>query len=186
MITVNKLIKNIMSIFSTETRRQAELRRDIFKFFLIFSRFEFSLKSSGFLNKKKNGESAEPGWDTFVKKYKLTFKIHDELQESFDYLTDPSSAPNRQILVVTAEGSADEKLSTTWKPQNIDANAPELKKVTDSIRLVRNNLFHGGKYGDKTWDDPERTKLLIEHSIKVIWALLELDSEVEGIFENFA
>ncbi|WP_323908392.1 hypothetical protein [Aeromonas veronii] len=186
MITVNKFIKKMLSIFSNELKQQQKLERDIFNFLLVFSRFEFSLKTSGFLVKKKNGDTAEPNWDAFVKKYKTIFQVTDEINESFVYLTAKDSAPNRQALVISDEGCAHETLSTIWKPQNIDTNAPDLKKVTDSIRLIRNNLFHGGKYGDKSWSNIERTCLLIEHSINVMWVIVRLDNNIESYFEDFA
>ncbi|WP_407531880.1 hypothetical protein [Vibrio parahaemolyticus] len=186
MITVDKFMQKMLVMFSSEQKKQEKLEKEIFKFFVIFSRFEFALKSSGFLVKKPSGKSAEPNWDSFVKKYKETFQVTDDLNNSFTYLTNQCSAPSRQILVVSDEGTVNEVLSSTWKEQNIDVNAPELKKVVDSIKLVRNNLFHGGKYGDKSWNDPDRTSLLIEHSIKVIWALVGLNSDIEVYFEDFA
>ncbi|WP_230432141.1 hypothetical protein [Plesiomonas shigelloides] len=183
-------MQKMLVMFSSEKKKQEKLEKEIFKFFVIFSRFEFALKSSGFLVKKPSEKPsekpAEPNWDSFVKKYKKTFQVTDELNNSFTYLTNQCSAPSRQILVVSDEGTVNEVLSSTWKKQNIDANAPDLKKVVDSIKLVRNNLFHGGKYGDKSWNDPERTSLLIEHSIKVIWALVELNSDIEVYFVEFA
>ncbi|MGI2801004.1 hypothetical protein ACRTC3_20820 [Photobacterium damselae] len=178
MISVDKFMQQMFDMFSSEQEIQKKLEKDIFQFFVIFSRFEFALKSSGFLQKQK--KNAEPDWNSFVKKYKDTFQVTEALSPSFSYLTEQKSAPNRQMLKVS-NGA----LSTTWEKQNINVKDPELKKVTDSIKLVRNNLFHGGKYGDKSWNEPKRTSILINHSIKVILALVELDQEIKISFENF-
>jgi len=38
----------------------------------------------------------------------------------------------------------------------------ELCKVVRLLKTIRNNLFHGGKHGADGWDDPERTKKLLQ------------------------
>ena len=171
-----------MSMFSCEDQQQEQLKKDIFKLFVIYSRFEFALKASGYLVKKNAGKPAEPNWDLFVRRYKNAFKVSGKIEISFNFLTEQKTAPNRQVLVVSNKG----ELSTKWVTQNIDPNSPELKRVVDSIKLIRNNLFHGGKYGEESWNNLERARLLIEHVINVIWTLVELDKDIEAYFEDFA
>ena len=70
----------------------------------------------------------------------------------------PQPVPGRRLRVVAANAGL------AWKELQFEANEFELQKVTLLLRLVRNNLFHGGKHGDKHWDDPESTVRLLKQS----------------------
>jgi hypothetical protein len=61
-----------------------------------------------------------------------------------------------------------------WKELQFEANEFELQKVTLLLRLVRNNLFHGGRHGDAHWDIPERTVQLLQQGQIVLDELVEL------------
>ena len=59
-----------------------------------------------------------------------------------------------------------------------------LKKVSRSIKTIRNNLFHGGKYGDKDWDNRDRIKFLLENGNSVIEQLTKLDSALREYYSK--
>jgi hypothetical protein len=169
-------------MFSLSEDEQSEVKNTTFNFFVIFSRFEFALKEAGFINNNGEGGSVEASWDKFIKKYKKQYVVKHEFLNSFDYLTKNTTAPNKQVIQVIAE----DELKAIWRNQSIDPHAPELKKVIDSIKIVRNNLFHGGKYGHKSWNDKERTQKLIEHSIIAIFSFIELDETIRYYFYDLA
>jgi len=135
-----------------------ELSLRAFEFFYWFSRFEFALKENGYLRSDVVGADAEPGWDKFVRTKKNA------------YTASPSAvnivqlAPRKQV--VTQGGGIG------WRSNN--ATSANLGNVVGFLKTVRNNLFHGGKHGDKGWDDPERTRALLESGIAVLDELADL------------
>ncbi|EJB8691729.1 hypothetical protein C1S99_25215 [Vibrio parahaemolyticus] len=177
-----KKIEQFLQMFSQDARKQQRLKDDIFNFFVVFSRFEFALKESGYLKDKK---VAEPSWDKFVTKYKTEFSVNEDIQESYIYLTSEETRPNKQKTNKTNQ-NGEEVFNTYWDKFNLDAGAPELKKACDVVLTIRNNLFHGGKYGEKTWNDPEKTTLFVNHSVVLILAFTKLDEDIQVYFENFA
>jgi hypothetical protein len=151
----------------------------VLSFFKTFSRFEFTLKESAYL--KQNGNrNALPDWDKFVKDNKDKYKPSANAQNAVDALL--SAPPNRQKVIESEEG----KLSTCWEPMTFNENTPVLKKLTDIILCIRNNLFHGGKYGHKSWDDKNRTTFLLDNSIIAIKDLLNIDEQLSVHFNDFA
>jgi len=50
------------------------------------------------------------------------------------------------------------------------------------IRIVRNNLFHGGKFPLAPVQEPARNPLLLHHALVIIYACLPLDAEVNAYF----
>ena len=124
-----------------------KMRNCSFEYFYWFSRFEFALKERGYLKDKNPGAKAEPDWDDFVKKHK------DKYHSSAEAIDLIKLHPKRQKV---AEA---EKLE--WEPVGISHCNNDLCKIVAMIKTVRNNLFHGGKHGDKDVDDLQRnTKLL--------------------------
>lgn len=55
-----------------------------------------------------------------------------------------------------------------------------LNVLIDCIKRVRNNLFHGGKYGCNGFESPQRSLLLIESSIAILEYLKRfLEAEID-------
>lgn len=52
-----KKIEQFLQMFSQDARKQQRLKDDIFNFFVVFSRFEFALKESGYLKDKKSSRT---------------------------------------------------------------------------------------------------------------------------------
>lgn len=110
-------------------------REIVFHFFAAFSRFEYAMKAAGWARSGK-GDAAEPDWDRVVKELKRAPE-EDKARvraRAGILLTAP---PRKQIL---------RKGSLGW--QEAGKSGDDLRQLIDSLKRVRNNLFHGGKYTD--------------------------------------
>lgn len=135
------------------------LQEAAFDFLYWFSRFEFALKERQFLKSTDAGKKAEPNWDRFVKKHRNGYAAGPGARALL------AAKPRQQV--VTANGLA-------WKELQFEANEFELQKITLLLRLLRNNLFHGGRLGDAQWDDPESAARLLGHGQRALDELAEL------------
>ncbi len=118
------------------------------EFLFWFSRFEFALKQGGYLKSSDAGKKAEPNWDMFVKRNRARYE--------------PSSAARALLLARPRQQVVMGKGQLAWQELQFAATEFELQKVTLLLRLVRNNVFHGGKPADPGWDDAERTAALLD------------------------
>ena len=137
-----------------------QLNEAAFDFFYRFSRFEFCLKQHAYLKSTDPGKKAEPNWDKFVKRHRAAYTA------TANALALIRAKPRQQIVAANA--------GLGWKELQFEPNEYELQKTTLLLRLVRNNLFHGGKHGDSQWDNPERTLGLLQTSSAVLDELAEL------------
>ncbi|TIO48901.1 MAG: hypothetical protein E5X80_26110 [Mesorhizobium sp.] len=51
------------------------------------------------------------------------------------------------------------------------------------VRRVRNNLFHGGKFNGH-WFEPERSELLLRHSLVILRACINASNDLGEAFHN--
>jgi hypothetical protein len=136
---------------------------DVLNFFLIFARFEYALKQSGFL---KKDERAKANWECFADSINAELICITDIYEfkiAAGYLKE--FPPKIQIKY---EENGETKLK--WVCQKPTGN--EARVLTEYIKRVRNNLFHGGKAPF----DPKRDILLINHTITILRYLLKLKS----------
>ena len=153
-----------------------ENSRETIDFIFYFSRFECALKNEGYL---ANKEHAEANWEDFF--CRNTNEIEnifekESLAESINYLND--SPPKKQIRKARANTSPPEYTvdwETTIRP------TPKTEAVKDSIKRIRNNLFHGGKFPTGPADEPSRDKKLISSALKILQELSKMD-KVEKYF----
>lgn len=131
-----------------------------FDFFYWFSRFEFALKENGYLKSHEPGQRAEPGWGDFVRTW------HSQYVPSNDALTLLEIRPKVQI--VGPGGSID------WALPYVPKGSSTLAEVVVMLKTVRNNLFHGGKHGEEGWDDPAKSRRLLEAGNRVLGQLAAL------------
>ena len=136
----------------------AELRDLAFDFFYWFSRFEFALKECGYLKNHELGAPAEPDWHEFAKKHQDDYRLTAAAKDLI------AANPLRQVI-----GRA----GLEFVPIGLKDKPSDLEWVTRLARTVRNNLFHGGKHGEKTWDDPDRMRKLLPLVIRVLDELAE-------------
>ena len=138
--------------------------------FRLFARFEYALKAVGFHN---GHGSAKPDWRAFAKSVAWNFEQIDDaaLTEAVAYIR--AHPPKKQII---KDGLLD------W-----DESAPETDLEVDRlliyVRRVRNNLFHGGKFNGH-WFAPERSEVLLRHSMTILGACLNASPAVKEAFDN--
>lgn len=140
-----------------------DLQLAAFEFLFRFSRFEYALKNAGYLKSTDTGKKAEPNWDAFVKRNRTRYALSSTASALI------AARPRQQVVAGNAQMS--------WQELQFAATEYDLQKVTLLLRLVRNNLFHGGKPADPRWDDPQKTAALLETCQAVLNEL--------AVFANF-
>jgi len=144
-----------------------------YEFLTFFARMEFALKHAGYL--KANPDRAEPDWTGYAHTLDGTFKgrLSAEFQQALRYLDE--HPPKKQI-------APDRKLG--WKtPERLGVTSHE-KWILDLVKIVRNNLFHGGKFPDPVGPVPEpsRDHRLLTACLAVLLECLELSPDVKAAF----
>lgn len=119
-------------------------------FLFWFARFEYALKKHGYLKSTDTGKKAEPNWDMFVKRNR------NKYQPSTAALALIKAKPKQQVVASNAQ--------LGWQELQFAETEFDLQKVTLLLRLIRNNLFHGGKPGDRQWDEPQKLIPLLDTS----------------------
>jgi hypothetical protein len=160
-------MENIDILF-TELNIDKEL---VSKFFIVFSRFEYALKRAGYVNGDENRVFAN--WDKFASglSNKFDSALRLELAEAIQYLQ--SHPPKKQIVAKNELG---------WKETDLNLNEPQLIWLLRVIRVIRNNLFHGGKFPMRPVSDPSRDIQLIKSSLVILEACLDLEPKVQSYF----
>lgn len=148
--------------FLDEVYERVTFNRElVFRFFTVFSLFEYALKQVGDIRK---GEFAEPDWDMFAARINEKFDRNrtDELKEAVEYLL--TFPPKKQVV-------ENKRIVFCTVLANKPSNTGDLSVY---IRRVRNNLFHGGKFGY----DENRDSRLIECCLIVLEEWASLDENV--------
>jgi hypothetical protein len=143
----------------------------VLRFFFVFSRAEFALKSAGLAAPLKYGGGISVKWDEFGRKIKLRFPSRgdpERVTKAVRYLHD--HPPRRQVL----DGSR-----LRWKKRP-PIETPSAKSTIALVTTVRNNLFHGGK--EVTFGLIERDQHLLEHTLVVLSHLIALHPPVAKAF----
>jgi len=136
--------------------QQLRISQDLLlEFFATFARFEYALKEGGFARQARHGGGVEPDWERFGRSIGGDV---DEIMTAGSYLL--SQPPKKQTLTHN---------TLTWTEVSGDGGLAEL---LGSVRRVRNNLFHGGKFADGSVSNPERNTQLLNGVLDVVHALL--------------
>lgn len=138
------------------------------EFFITFSRFECALKTSNFANGSEDKVSAN--WDAFVSEIKPTFSKEKDpqLQQAVNYII--QNPPKIQMIDGGQLG---------WRERVFQNTEPEINKLSLSIRDIRNNLFHGGKFNGSYQEDISRNYILLKSSIVILNEWLSLNDNVK-------
>lgn len=150
----------------------SEDRRLAWEFFVLFSRFEYALKRSGFL--KTNKPIAEADWERFSREMDSSFCSLNStaLSEAVEYYE--MSPPRKQLQ---------QKGILIWDdPLRYGDGEYRLTFLCRSIGVVRNNLFHGGKFTQMPVSDPSRDQVLLRHAKELLFSMLELNEPVKKNF----
>jgi len=152
--------------------RPAGLTDDLLlEFFLAFSRFEYAMKASGWMNPR--AEQAEPDWRRLINEAQaLDSSLTASILEVGAYLVE---APPKQ------QTRSDAGLG--WLAVKCDDADRKVAFLLSSVKRVRNNLFHGGKFAQLP-DLSDRNQRLIKDSLRVLERLLDLPM-CEGIREKY-
>ena len=148
-------------------------RRLAWELFVFFSRFEYALKRDRRYLMPGSGD-AQPNWDCFASNANANFKpdSSDELRSAVDFFLE--APPRKQLRVDGA---------MTWsEPQAWDHRDPLLLWLLRAVRIVRNNLFHGGKFPLLLVSEPSRDRDLILSGLQILRGALAIDSEVQAQF----
>jgi hypothetical protein len=152
------------------------------KFFILFSRFEYALKRSGYI-KTREDKTAEADWDSFAEKHKeiiVESNYHEKLNEAFNYLKE--NPPKKQIVLQqTDNDNPNQKL--TWQKDDYNGKF-DLKRALVLVRRIRNNLFHGGKFSSGYEEDISRDKKLLRFGMIILEECLENDRNVSHYFKD--
>ena len=133
----------------------------ISKFFLVFSRFEYALKAAGWAKAGRNN-TAWPDWDKVMKKLQEAKDRDPVFDKAGILFTEP---PKRQIL---------ENDQLCWRKVKPSGNRSQ--QLIRSVKCVRNNLFHGGKYNDQQIVFTPRQVCLVTAALEVLMQLLIMPS----------
>ncbi|MGP8322040.1 MAG: hypothetical protein ACT6FE_06935 [Methanosarcinaceae archaeon] len=141
------------------------------EFFLLFSKFEYALKMSGFHNGDGN---AKADWRGFAGAIENAFNkdSNASLAEGTAYIL--NNPPNKQVV---SNGVLQ------WSGTPPDSNS-EVDLLLQYVCRVRNNLFHGGKYKGKMLDNPDRSEQLITGCQNILTYCLDLSPNVKEAFEG--
>ena len=140
----------------------------LLEFFIMFSRFEYALKRTDYVRKGVNWVA--PDWPKFAKHIKAKFE-ETKIVKAVEYLK--SKPPQIQMVK--------NKKFVFEKSPNCGSGVVYLIKC---VKIVRNNLFHGGKFPSGPVDDPARNRDLIQYSLEFLHYMLTLDEEVEVAFKE--
>jgi hypothetical protein len=157
--------------FLNRVYRQVDFdRKLVFKFFTLFSLFEYALKRGGFLTTGRSGE-AQPDWESFANAIDVQFTAlrRPSLASAKNYMT--GHPVMRQVVRDNAI-----RFSQRIRPHNMS----DTVWLSILIRGVRNNLFHGGKFRYDRPRDPE----LIKSSLIILEVWSQLHPDVERALQN--
>jgi len=143
------------------------------EFLATFARFEFALKKAGYAIGDETRVS--PDWNRFARDLApLEAPSLATILDSCKYLQ--KHPPKKQVL-------RDGQLQ--WVERHGNAGSP-IADVLLSVRTVRNNVFHGGKFPDGFVAEPLRDERLIRDCLTVLQSLLKLPlpGDVARIFGN--
>ncbi len=145
----------------------------ILEFFITFSRFECALKASNFTS--GNIDKVFANWDTFIASIRDTFDKNNnkELRQAVDYLI--KNPPKIQMIDNGQLG---------WRDRIFNSEDPEINKISLSIRDIRNNLFHGGKFNGNYQVDISRNYILLNNAIIILNDWLRLSDQVRLNFSK--
>jgi len=142
-----------------------------FEFFFWFSRFEAALKESGYLRSEKVDAAAEPGWRRFVADHAKRYAI--------------TPAGTLLIKLAPEQQMVGPGKTLEWRPVGVDNCKDDLCKVVTLLKTLRNNVFHGGKSGGAGWDQPDRTRELLDAGTTTLHELADLAGIKADLWQRY-
>lgn len=145
--------------------------KEVCDFFIIFSRFEGSLKKAGFVS--FDGRYTTIKWTAFEDVIKGAFQKDRTERLSQAVLALLEHPPKTQVI---RDGKLD------WNEMQTKSDATEINRLGAAIRGMRNNLFHGGKFSNGIEEDIPRNFALLGYGMIILDEWLSLHDEVKANF----
>ncbi|HLG15320.1 MAG TPA: hypothetical protein VJH03_12570 [Blastocatellia bacterium] len=145
------------------------------EFLGVFARFEYALKATGFAT--GDGDWCKADWNRFAEAIQgvLTASKEPGPRAAIDYLL--TKPPGKEVLDLSSG-------TVQFVESPPDATQNKARQVLTMVRRVRNNLFHGGKFGPPAPSDPYHDQRLVEHSLVVLRFRLSLNADVALAYER--
>lgn len=153
------------------------------EFFAVFSRFECALKSANYFYRYRDEHIEEndcqrigADWSKYAIYLEKNEDIKTKIIDSAKYLLDNS--PKIQCI-------KNETKEIKWtNPKR--KNKTEIEWIFYLLKLVRNNLFHGGKYenGQDGSYNSSHDENLLQTCLKILYICLDDDYPVTEAFFN--
>lgn len=143
------------------------------EFLATFARFEFALKKAGYA--QGDDSKVSPDWDSFARDVaKLDAAVLAPVLNTCQYLQ--QHPPRKQVL---------QNGVLHWVVRQ-GTSGSAIGDVLLSVRTVRNNVFHGGKFPEGPVAEPLRDEALIRDCLAVLKGLLELPlpKDVAKVFKE--
>lgn len=153
------------------TRKAGDIDILAYRIFREFSRMEYALKATRFF--KPNKRNAEPDWTAFARSIENTFsQISDtQLLKAMSYFDE--YPPKKQVI---------EDGVLAWCSRPPQGSSAEDFYI-QCVKRVRNNLFHGGKFNG-VWFAPERSEILLRHSLTILKASRRVSPTVHEAYKS--
>lgn len=167
--------RDYVNAFSEEDRNR------LFRFLALFARWECSLKRTGFLKSadKRRESQAEADWNAYADSVtsSVSALASAEWVRAREYLV--NRAPKRQVM---------DNGSVIWRDNPRRSEESDVRYLFRTVKGVRNNLFHGGKYPEPSGPVEElaRDRLLIDSATTILEICLDLDERVGRLFNEAA
>jgi hypothetical protein len=137
-----------------------------------FARFEYALKRAGYVAGDEKHASAD--WDRFARELATaTPEVLKSLVACGSYLQ--RHPPMKQVL---------ENGRLMWKVRGASGGSA-VEEILLSVRTVRNNVFHGGKFPEGPVAEPLRDEQLIRDCLDVLNSLLSSAGLPKPVAEYF-
>jgi len=158
-----------MSGFTDEDRER------LFRFLVLFARWECALKRNQFA-RKGSYDRAEADWDAFA----------DTVTGSLAAVNAPGFTLARTYLLNNPpKQQCFENDQIRWRDNpRRECEREDARYLFRVIRDVRNNLFHGGKYQDGRIEDLARDRQLVDSATTVLEAAVKLNAGIRQVFEE--
>lgn len=139
-----------------------------YKFFVCYSRFEYSLKMAGYIHTPNGQTFPQASLIDYARTMDQTIDLNDQIiKEQIDYIV---NYPPNELHIFNTQ--------LQWFP--LIPQSRSIDFIFRCMRTVRNNLFHGNK--QLPGNSIQRNIDLISSFLPVIDYLIEQNQEVKNYF----
>ena len=150
----------------------------VLEFFVVFARFEYALKEAGYFRCHRDRIAAD--WTKFSSANNEAFRKQYERNEQTKLLIDGFNTLAPRVHRCNSHDGL------YWGEQNDPQGTADLDATVQSLKTIRNNLFHGSKNALLP-EGPQghRDEKLLKSALEVLYALVGLNHDVKSAFLRF-